>query len=217
MNKIGVSTDSLQAIFFDFDGVLAECMYVKTEAFAQLFETFGEKIVKKIVKHHVENGGISRYVKIKYYYSEYLNEQISEEKLNDIAQQFSDMVVKKVIESPWVDGAKEFLEKYYEIIDLYIITGTPTNEMELIVKKRDMEKYFKGIYGTPDTKPILVKRIINENEYDREKTIYIGDCLSDYHDVMEADISFLGRVHKGTNSVFPNNVPTISDFFDVLK
>ena len=81
--------ESYQAILFDFDGVLAECMDVKTEAFAQLYEPYGEDVVKKVVKHHVENGGISRYVKIKYYHEKYLNKNIDEEQVENIASAIS--------------------------------------------------------------------------------------------------------------------------------
>ena len=70
--------DSLQAILLDFDGVLCECMNVKTEAFAELFKPFGEEIVNKVVEHHIENGGISRYHKIRLYYEDFLGRQISE-------------------------------------------------------------------------------------------------------------------------------------------
>ena len=204
-------------ILLDFDGVLAESMNIKTEAFAQLFEPFGDDIVKKVIKHHIEHGGISRYKKIKYYYKKYLNTSLSDKELDEIAQKFSDIAVTKVIESDWVDGAKEFLERYYNKLDLYVISGTPQEEMELIIKQRDMKKYFKGIYGTPDTKPVLVKRIMAENKYTPKKVLYIGDCLSDYHDALEADISFLGRVPKEMNSIFPDDVSIISDFFDMLK
>jgi len=215
MNGIGISIDSLQAIFFDFDGVLAECMDVKTEAFAQLFQPYGEEIVKKVVKHHIENGGISRYKKIRYYYEEFLKRQISEKEVNEIAQKFSDLVVKKVIESDWVKGAKEFLEKYHKKIDLYIISGTPQKELELIVKKRKMKKYFKGVYGTPITKPEHFRQIIAENNYNPKKVLYIGDSLSDMRDAGETKIPFLGRITQANEGFFPKYVPTIIDFFDI--
>ena len=211
----GLSIDSFQAILFDFDGVLCECMDVKTEAFAQLYEPYGKEIVKKVVKHHVENGGISRYVKIKYYHEEYLKVSIDEGKVEKIAQKFSDLVVKKVIESNWVKGAKEFLEKYYESVNLYVISGTPQEELDMIIKKRGMEKYFKGVYGTPDTKPVHVRRIISEKGYDPKKVLYVGDSLSDYKDAQEAEIQFLGRDFKGRESFFPEDIPTILDFNDL--
>lgn len=216
MNKFKDKIDTLDAVLLDFDGVLAKSMNVKTEAFTQLFKPFGEDITKKVVKHHIEHGGISRYKKIQYYYEQYVDKPLSEVKLEQIAQQFSDIVVDKVIESDWVKGVKEFLEKYHKTIDLYVISGTPQEEMELIIKKRDMEKYFKGVYGTPDTKPVLAKRIIAENGYNHKKVLYIGDCLSDYHDAKKADVLFLGRVEKGKEPVFPKDIPIIFDFFELF-
>lgn len=217
MNGLDISIDTFKIILFDFDGVLAESANVKTEAFAKLFESFGEDIVRKVVKHHVENGGISRYKKMQYYYSEYLNKPLSEEKLDEIAKKFSEIVVEKVIDAPWVYGVKEFIEKKYKNIDFYVISGTPQKELELIVKKRHMEKYFKGVYGTPETKPDIAKRIIAESRCDPDKVLYIGDSLSDYRDAQEAKIPFLGRVPKGKKSIFPKETPLISDFFDILK
>jgi HAD superfamily hydrolase (TIGR01549 family) len=214
--KFDFSIHNYQAILFDFDGVLAECMDVKTEAFAQLFEEFGNDIVKKVVNHHIENGGISRYKKIQYYYSDFLNKEISKDKVNQIAQKFSDLVVKKVIESDWVKGAKEFLEKYISKLDFYVVSGTPQEELDLIIKKRDMGKYFKEIYGSPKTKAEIANIIIEESNYDKKKVLYIGDSLSDYKNAMEANIQFLGRVPKNMDSYFPKNTPYITEFTDIL-
>ena len=212
MAKQDISIDSFQAILFDFDGVLAECMNVKTEAFAQLYMPYGEKIVKKVVKHHVENGGISRYVKIKYYHEKYLKQSINAEKIEEIAQNFSNLVVEKVIRSDWVKGAKEFLDKYYKTIDLYVISGTPEDELKQIVEKRNMKKYFKNVLGSPVTKPVHILNIIKENKYDPAKILYIGDSLSDFQDAKQAEVPFLGRITSDQNFNFPENTPIVHDF-----
>ena len=60
-------------IFFDFDGVIKDSNRIKTQAFQELFKEFGNKISSKVVNHHIQNMGISRYDKITYYYKEFLN------------------------------------------------------------------------------------------------------------------------------------------------
>jgi len=212
-----INIENYQAILFDHDGVLAECMDVKTEAFAQIYEPYGEDVVNKVVKHHVENGGISRYVKIKLYHEKYLNQPINEDEVEKIARRFSDLVVDKVVKSDWVAGAKEFLEKYYEKIDMYIISGTPEVELRKIAKARNMEKYFKAVYGSPITKPEHARNIISEHDYDPDKVIYIGDSLSDYRNAQEAKIPFLGRHLPGEEPYFPENVPVINDFLELIQ
>ena len=39
-----------KALFFDFDGVLADSVEVKTNAFAKLFEKFGSEIQAKVLE-----------------------------------------------------------------------------------------------------------------------------------------------------------------------
>jgi HAD superfamily hydrolase (TIGR01549 family) len=190
-------------------------MNVKTEAFEQLFSPFGPDIVKKVVKHHVKNGGISRYVKIRIYHEEFLNKKITDEEVEEIAQKFSDLVVSKVITSDWVKGAKEFIEKYYKSIDMFVISGTPQEELNKVIKNRNMQKYFKGVYGSPVRKPEHIRNIISEHNYDKNKVIYVGDSLSDMKDAKTANVPFLGRISPGEEFSFPKNIPTIRDFHDL--
>lgn len=216
MKKLKIPITDFQAILFDFDGVLCECMDVKNQAFAQLYEPYGQEVVKKVVKHHVENGGISRYVKIKLYHKEFLKKELSEYEVEEIAQQFSDLVVKKVIKSDWVKGAKEFIEKYYKSIDMFVISGTPEEELKKIVKNRDMEKYFLGVFGSPIRKPQHAKNIISKHGYDQNSVLYIGDSLSDMKDAQTANIVFLGRIPPGEEFCFPEDIPRIRNFDELL-
>ena len=58
----------LKGIIFDFDGVIAESVHIKSSAFSDLYKSYGEDIVKRVVKHHEANSGMSRYKKIRYYH-----------------------------------------------------------------------------------------------------------------------------------------------------
>ena len=50
-------------IFFDFDGVIADSVNVKTEAFEKIYLPYGKEIAEKVINHHRENGGMSRFEK----------------------------------------------------------------------------------------------------------------------------------------------------------
>ena len=52
---------TVKAIIFDFDGVITESMDIKTQAFAYLFKDCKKEVVGKIIKLHLDNGGMSRY------------------------------------------------------------------------------------------------------------------------------------------------------------
>ena len=142
----------IKAIIFDFDGVLVESVDVKTRAFARMFKEKGVEVVKKVTDFHLMNGGLSRIHKFKYYYEEILKCSLSEDKLNELCNTFSQLVIDEVINSPYVNGAKEFLERYQCDIDLYVVSGTPEGELREIVRCREMDVYFKDIYGSPRQK-----------------------------------------------------------------
>ena len=66
--KIKSLIDKSELLIFDFDGVLANSVEVKTRAFALLYKPYGEKVVEKVLEHHTANEGISRFDKISYYH-----------------------------------------------------------------------------------------------------------------------------------------------------
>ena len=51
---------------FDFDGVIVDSVNIKTEAFAEIYKPYGQKIVDRVINHHISNGGMSRFKKFKY-------------------------------------------------------------------------------------------------------------------------------------------------------
>ena len=99
----------IKAIIFDYDGVIAESVNVKTEAFAEMYKPYGESILKKVVSHHEANGGISRFEKFRIYHKEYLGQEIDQAMVDKLAERFSDLVLQKVVDSHYVKGAFEFI------------------------------------------------------------------------------------------------------------
>lgn len=183
---------NIKAIIFDYDGVIAESVNVKTEAFAAMYKPYGEDIMHKVIEHHEANGGISRFEKFKIYHK-YIGEEIDQNKVDDLAKQFSELVLQKVVDSPFVDGAKEFLELNYKKYDFYISTGTPTEEIEIILKEKNLRQYFKEVYGSPEKKNEHVKKILDKHGYSKKEVVFVGDALTDRDAARINGIEFVGR------------------------
>lgn len=197
------------AIIFDFDGVLAESMDIKTQAFKTMFAPYGTKVVEKVIEHHLKFGGLSRFEKFKHYYENFIGLPLSEEDMDELSKVFTELVLQKSIDAPWIAGAKEFLESNYKDNNFFILSGTPQKELELLIEKRNMRKYFKGVYGTPPEKPKSIKSIVERNYYTHTKVLYIGDTLGDLGDAQEAGIEFIGLT---TKTIFPDGINTVKDF-----
>ena len=62
----------IKNILFDFDGVILDSMPTRNYGFKKIFEKFDDNLVDIFLIYHNKNGGLSRYVKIKYFYNELL-------------------------------------------------------------------------------------------------------------------------------------------------
>jgi len=181
----------LKGIIFDFDGVIAESVQVKTDAFAELYKPYGSHIVKKVVEHHKTNGGMSRFEKIRLYHESFLNRTVAIEEIANLANQFSTLVVEKVIGVPYVPGALEYIQKCCKQYKLFISTGTPTEEMKQILKGRKIAQYFTDVFGSPDKKNIHINNIESKYGISSNKLIFYGDSNSDLDAAENANIAFV--------------------------
>ena len=68
-------------IIFDFDGVILDSMPVREFGFRQIFSTYDAEMVETLLRYHKENGGLSRYDKIDYFYREIAKEALTRQQL----------------------------------------------------------------------------------------------------------------------------------------
>ena len=170
---------NIKNIFFDFDGVIAESVSAKTDAFEEMYLQYGNDISSKVVEYHKLHGGVSRYEKFKYFHNKFLNQSIDNDEINKLAIQFSNLVLDKVIKSKEVLGANYFINKYHKKFKFWIITGTPTKEIELIVKERNLNNFFVGLHGSPNKKKFWTEYIIEKNNLNRNNILFLGDASTD--------------------------------------
>lgn len=207
-----------KVIILDFDGVILESMAIKTNAFKELFKNYPEHI-DAIVEYHIKNGGVSRYKKFSYIYNNILKQPINEDKLKELGEMFSHLVLQQMLKCPFVHGVQEFLEEYSKKASIFIASGTPQEELHFIVKKRGLLDYFKGVYGTPALKSEIIGHILDEEAVRKEEAIFVGDALSDYEDAKKICVPFVARFN-GSNAFNPFlnlKVPIIRDFDDLKK
>ena len=210
--------NSKKVIIFDFDGVIADSVDIKTRAFGSLFKKFGKIIQKKVTSHHLENGGMSRYDKIEFYFKEYVGKEINQFELKSLCSEFSSLVVDQVVNSKEINGATELLSELYKKNKLmFINTGTPTDEIKKILVKRKISKYFKNIYGSPNTKKENIECILNTYSINSNNCVFFGDALSDLNAASYYNIEFIGVGEFIKNHLKKTPYLHIKDFMDFNK
>ncbi len=204
----------LQAVLFDFDGVLVDSNAVKVDAFQALFADYDKPTVARIVAYHIQHGGISRVEKIEHAYRHIINQPLSDEELARLATAYSELVVDKVIAVPWIDGAKEFLDSARGTLPLFVISGTPEKELQYILEQRGMRWYFQQVLGSPIKKPEHIRNILNSYRLTPQNCVFVGDALTDYNAARQTGLHFIGIQGEVT---FPAETTILPDCQDLQK
>lgn len=209
---------NLPIIILDFDGVILESVDVKTWAFRELF-SFTPQHVDEIVNFHVQNGGMSRFDKFRYFYKNILKEPLSDEQYEFLCKRFSELVFDGVIKSTFVLGVENFLNLFSTKTSLFVASATPASELIEIIKQRGILDYFKAIYGAPRTKQDCIEEILINMNCPKENAIFVGDALNDYKSAKKAGVRFVGRVKSGDTNIFKelNGVEIVVSDMDELR
>ena len=179
-------------VFWDFDGVIKESTSIKSMAYEQMFSEYGGKILEQVMEHHNKNGGVSRDLKFPFYFNEFVGIKLSSQDIEDRCNEYSRLVVQKVIDAPWVPGVLDYLKSKTYHQRFVLITGTPYLEIIEILTSLNILDCFQTIYGSPTSK---VKALEQEIQSDTEvkDCLFIGDAPTDYESANAYDIPFLLR------------------------
>lgn len=181
-----------EAIIFDFDGVILESADIKTDAFVELFEAYPEH-QDAVLRHHLDNLGVSRYQKFEWIYRELLQQPLAEAERERLGKAFSALVFEKVLACSFVPGARETLAALVGQVPMFVASGTPQPELLKIVERRNLTPFFTEVRGTPPEKSALVKDLIDTHNLAPERTVLVGDGVSDYEAALHNHIPFIAR------------------------
>ncbi|TGL60408.1 HAD family hydrolase [Leptospira jelokensis] len=209
------SLDKFKVIFWDFDGVIKESVEVKTNAYLALFPHAPKYILDKIKSHHLDYGGISRFEKIPLY-MEWVGIQKIDQNLKQHIEKFADLVVEKVISSPWIPGVEKYLKQKPLQQKFVMVTGTPQEEIQEILFELQIDKLFEHVFGAPTEKSEAIRWTLDQYKVKEQEAILIGDSKTDWLAANKTGIQFLLKETDSSNfsSQFSGN--KIKDFLGLI-
>jgi len=184
---------SLSTIFWDFDGVILDSMPVRDLGFKEIFNNEDPVLVEELLNFHRKNGGLSRFVKIRYFFEKLKNQECTDELVLEYANRFSlimrDLLTDKKL---LISNTVEFIAQNFQTYDFYIASGSEQNELRYLCEKLGINQYFKGIYGSPTPKTQILTQLLIENQLVAENCVMIGDAMNDYEAAKANHIPFWG-------------------------
>jgi phosphoglycolate phosphatase-like HAD superfamily hydrolase len=188
-------------LFWDFDGVIKDSVDVKTQAFVNLFEQYGTSVSEQVKAHHEANGGMSRYEKIPLYLR-WAGEEPDEDHVALLCEKFSKLVLQGVIDAPWVPGAESYLRNNPHQQVFVLVSATPQDELEQILRALDLCECFVDVFGSPVSKQDAIRQTLSGRGYFSRDCCMIGDAQADYEAAQVNDVSFVLRLHETNHEVF---------------
>lgn len=181
-------------ILWDFDGVIINSNSVREFGFREVLKEFDHKKVEDLIEFHNANGGWSRYVKFRYFYEEILKCPVSDQKVQELANKFSSIMVNNLSNPDLlIDQTVKFIQEMYSKgKHMHIVSGSDGRELITLCGQLGISKYFRSIAGSPTPKTDLVKALIDTSHLNPKGFCLIGDAKNDYDAANANGIKFYG-------------------------
>jgi putative hydrolase of the HAD superfamily len=219
-------------VFFDLDHTLWDFDKNSEMAFDRIFKSrFPEIKIQDFITHYVpinqecwklyQNDKIThielRYNRLKFSFDA-LNIEISDEDINDIANDYIDFLTDN---NHLFDGAIEVLEYLKPKYKLHIITNGFANVQDKKINNAALSGYFNTITnselaGVKKPNSIIFDYALKAAKTSKTNSIMIGDCL-------DADVN--GALNAGLDAIFfnekkiqaPENIKQINHLLELKK
>jgi len=195
----------IKVIFWDFDGVLMDSNAVRDLGFERVLADFPPEQVAQLLAFHRANGGLSRYVKFRYFFEEVRNESINDAEIMEWASRFS-VIMKSLLVNPalLIPETLAFVKENYANYTMHITSGSDQDELRYLCQSMDIDQWFTSIHGSPKPKKQWIAELIEMHGYDTQQCLLIGDAHNDYEAAQYNGIAFMSY-----------NNPTLDRFSNV--
>jgi phosphoglycolate phosphatase len=198
----------VQAIIFDFDGVILDSAGIKLDAYATIYAGEDPVRVAELMRHAHLHGGTTRRTKFAHYERALFGRSGDPESVELLSQRYTQLVLGAVLRSAFIAGAQALLAAAKGKVDMHVVSGTPDEELRLVIAERGLKPFFKTVWGAPVTKVEAFGRILRDHRYEAARVVAIGDSMTECWAAQELGIPFLGIAPPGSKPQFPPDVPT---------
>lgn len=174
----------------DCDGVLLDSNRVKTDAFREVALEFGRPAADALVAHHVEHGGVSRYVKFRHFQESILGQPFDERLQARLLSRFSTETKALLCECPITEGCEELLGALHRQATAIVVSGGDQDDLREVLGRRGLAGHFAAIYGSPRTKLEIVEALRASGE-SSQPVVFVGDSRADHEAADHAGADFI--------------------------
>lgn len=175
---------------FDCDGVVLDSNRIKTEAFRDAVQPYGDALAQAMVDYHVAHGGISRYRKFEHFLTEIVPVGQYGPDLETLLARYATAVAEGLRRCAVMPGI-ESLRLATVGARWLIVSGGDQAELRTVFAERGLDAMFDGgIFGSPDTKDEILAREMAHGTI-AAPALFLGDSVYDFQAASRAGIDFV--------------------------
>ena len=186
-----IELEKYETIIFDCDGVILNSNFQKIEAYRNTAISFGasEQQAQALVDHHVRLTGISRNIKFKYFLSEIMHQEVSEEAMSELLKLLNTQVLKLLNECEIAKGLSKLRERT-KSSKWMVASGGDQKELNHLFKEKKIDHFFdEGIFGSPASKHEIIE--LQKKKLNFSPALFLGDSLYDIQTAQKYNLDFI--------------------------
>lgn len=177
-----------RVLLFDCDGVVIDSNRLKTDAFREVLAEHGPELVEQFVEYHRQNGGVSRYAKMRHFFTHMAKVPDAQVRADAAVAAFSAESRRRMVDAPLVPGVESVLRS--ASVPAYIVSGADQAELRHVFATRGMANLFEDILGSPTPKDETMRRLVDAGKVP-EPAVFFGDARKDMEVAEEAGADFV--------------------------
>lgn len=181
-----------KTLVFDCDGVVLDSNQLKTEAYYRVAVGYGanHEQAQALVDYHVRLGGISRFIKFRYFLDEIMHQPVTDDAMNVLLESFAEEIHRGLLTCEMAPGLME-LRELTKDARWMLVSGGDQMELRALFAERGIDELFDaGIFGSPDNKDVILEREVANGSL-AKPAIFLGDSRYDHEASKRAGLDFI--------------------------
>lgn len=176
----------------DCDGVIFDMNRAKTEGFRHALASYPPPDVERLVEHHRALGGVSRYEKLDHFFREiHPVAEIGPAKA-EVLRRYRRFVQKAYRRTQPIEKAMDFTRYVRGAGGLvHVVSGSDEDGLHEVFRHHGIRSAFDGLHGSPTTKEVHVRRLLEETGVTPDRALFVGDGRSDFESARAFGVPFV--------------------------
>jgi len=188
---IGPRVAEIDLFFFDCDGVIFDVNPAKSAAFDHAVAAYPAPAREALVAYHQQSGGISRYAKLRRFFTEMCPVDDVESAIADALERFGAFSRRAYEDLAPRDEALRFATAVGARQRGWVVSGSDQAELRGVFDRKGIADRFADVLGSPTDKPTHLRRVMAERGIPTQRALFIGDGRGDFDCADELGLWFV--------------------------